>query len=75
MTDSPKATRLTLFLAMINNAERFAAPITPMECLIVAHLAQEWVETGEVPDPEEWDKYDYEIDLDEAIDEETATQN
>ena len=75
MTDNPKATRLTLFLAMINAAEKFAAPITPMECLIVAHLAQEWVESGEVPAPEEWDAYDAIADLDEAIDEETATQN
>jgi hypothetical protein len=74
MTDNPKATRLTLFLAMLNNAERFASPITPMECLIVAHLACEWIESGEVPSPEEWDRYDYEME--DAIDEaETATKN
>lgn len=74
MTDCPKANRLTLFITMISNAERFASPITPMECLIVAHLASQWVETGDVPPPEEWDKYDYEID--DAIEEAAhATKN
>jgi len=75
VTDNPKATRLTLFLAMVNNAERFAAPMSPMEALIISHFAAEWVDTGEVPSPEEWDKYDYEIDLDDEIDETTATKN
>lgn len=66
MTDNPKATRLTLFLAMLANADKFAAPITPMECLICAHLAQEWVDSGDVPDPEEWDQYDMEEAIEEA---------
>lgn len=60
---------------MINSADKFASPMSAMEALIIAHMACEWVESGEVPGPDEWDKYDYEIDLDEEIDETTATKN
>jgi hypothetical protein len=75
MTDDAKRDCIELFRLMVENANKFAFPITPMECMIVAHLVNEWAETREIPAPEQWDQYDYEIDLDEAVDEETAPKN
>ena len=65
MTDNSKRDCIELFRIMAENANKFASPITPMECLIVAHLVNDWAETKEIPSPEEWDQYD----MDEAIEE------
>lgn len=75
MTDNPKATRLTILLAVLNSADKFGSPMSFMEALICSKFGADYVETGDIATSEEWDAYDEDIDLDEAIDEETATQN
>ncbi len=70
---NPKATRLTILLAVLNNADKLGSPMSFMEALICSKFGADYVKTGELAPPEEWDQYD--DALDGANDEETATQN
>lgn len=76
MTDEQHV-RLKILLAYIKNAHRFEIAMSGMDTIMCTHLAARLILDGEPPTKDDWEAFEgwNEIDLDEAVDEETAAKN
>lgn len=76
MTDEQSA-RLKILLAYIKNADKFETPLSGMDTVMCTQIAGRVVFDGKPLTKADFDAFEEwnNFDLDEAIDEETATQN